>query len=84
MIDPTSISFFETGNARFFEGVKFEREGNIRNVIFKKESAINSVRSLYLLLFKTVFFEGEPVIDGEQVSIPIVVQDTVSTLDNDV
>ena len=58
--DPTSRSFFETGNARFLEDVEFEGEGNKMDVVFGEEY----------------------VIDGDQVSIPIAFQDTVSTLEN--
>ncbi|RDX98065.1 hypothetical protein CR513_19065, partial [Mucuna pruriens] len=36
--DPTSRSFFEMGNARILEEVEFEKEENIRNVIFEEES----------------------------------------------
>ena len=60
--NPTSRSFFETGNARFFEDVEFGGKENIRNDVF----------------------EEEPVIDSDQVSIPIAVQDTFSALDNNV
>ncbi|RDY06523.1 hypothetical protein CR513_09477, partial [Mucuna pruriens] len=35
--DPTSRSFFETGNARIFKEVEFEKEENIRNVVFEEE-----------------------------------------------
>ncbi|RDY04901.1 hypothetical protein CR513_11324, partial [Mucuna pruriens] len=35
--DPTSRSFFKTGNTRILEEVEFEKEENIRNVVFDKE-----------------------------------------------
>ncbi|RDY03185.1 hypothetical protein CR513_13259, partial [Mucuna pruriens] len=35
--DPTSRSFFETGNARILEEVEFGKEENIRNVVFEEE-----------------------------------------------
>ncbi|RDY12697.1 hypothetical protein CR513_02468, partial [Mucuna pruriens] len=37
--DPTSRSPFETGNVRFLEEVEFEKEDNIRNVVFEEESS---------------------------------------------
>ncbi|RDX91815.1 hypothetical protein CR513_26140, partial [Mucuna pruriens] len=40
--DPTSRSFFETGNARILEEVEFGKEENIRIVVFEKES-INDI-----------------------------------------
>nr|KYP71451.1 Retrovirus-related Pol polyprotein from transposon TNT 1-94 [Cajanus cajan] len=49
--NPTTKSFFETGNARFLEDVEFGKEENIRNVIF----------------------EEEPVIDSDQVLVPITI-----------
>ena len=35
--DPTSKSFFETGNAKFLENVEFEGEDNIKKVAFEEE-----------------------------------------------
>ncbi|TYK28144.1 Retrovirus-related Pol polyprotein from transposon TNT 1-94 [Cucumis melo var. makuwa] len=35
--DPTSKSFFETGNAKFLENVEFEGEDNIKKVVFEEE-----------------------------------------------
>ena len=35
--DPTIRSFFETGNARFLEEVKFEREDKSRDIVFEEE-----------------------------------------------
>nr|KYP40661.1 Retrovirus-related Pol polyprotein from transposon TNT 1-94 [Cajanus cajan] len=49
--NPTTRSFFETGNARFLEDVEFGKEENIRNVVF----------------------EEEPVIDSDQVLVPITI-----------
>ncbi|RDX92703.1 hypothetical protein CR513_25123, partial [Mucuna pruriens] len=40
--DPTSRSFFETGNARFLKEVDFEKEDNKRNVAFEEET-INDI-----------------------------------------
>ncbi|CAL1397367.1 unnamed protein product [Linum trigynum] len=40
--NPTSRSFFETGNARFLEDIEFWGEGNIRNVVFEEEQVIDS------------------------------------------
>ncbi|RDY10624.1 hypothetical protein CR513_04821, partial [Mucuna pruriens] len=39
--NPNSRSFFETGNARILEEVEFEKEENIRNVVFEEESVID-------------------------------------------
>ncbi|RDX86467.1 hypothetical protein CR513_32197, partial [Mucuna pruriens] len=36
--DPTSRTLFETGNVRILEEVEFEKEKNIRNVVFQEES----------------------------------------------
>ncbi|RDX69004.1 hypothetical protein CR513_51943, partial [Mucuna pruriens] len=38
--NPTSRSFFETRNARILEEVEFEKEENIRNVVFEEESIL--------------------------------------------
>ena len=35
---PLTKSFFETGNARFFEDVMFEGDDKVRNVVFEEES----------------------------------------------
>ncbi|KAA0056360.1 Retrovirus-related Pol polyprotein from transposon TNT 1-94 [Cucumis melo var. makuwa] len=35
--DPTSNLFFETENAKFLENVEFERENNIKKVVFEEE-----------------------------------------------
>ena len=35
--DPTSKSFFETGNAKFLKDVEFEGEDNIKKVVFEGE-----------------------------------------------
>ncbi|RDX74522.1 hypothetical protein CR513_45724, partial [Mucuna pruriens] len=40
---PYRSSFFETKNTRFLEKVQFEKEENIRNVIFKEESETTTV-----------------------------------------
>ncbi|RDX73031.1 hypothetical protein CR513_47412, partial [Mucuna pruriens] len=39
--DPISRSFFETGNVRILGEVDFEKEENIRNVVFEEESVNN-------------------------------------------
>jgi hypothetical protein len=38
--DPSTKSFFETGNARFLEDVVFEGEDKVRNVVFEEESIL--------------------------------------------
>ncbi|RDX66205.1 hypothetical protein CR513_55046, partial [Mucuna pruriens] len=40
--DPIPRSFFEMGNARILEEVEFEKEENIRNVVFK-EKIVNDI-----------------------------------------
>ncbi|RDX78767.1 hypothetical protein CR513_40905, partial [Mucuna pruriens] len=40
--DPTSRSFFETGNARILEEVEFGKEESIRNIVFEEESVNDS------------------------------------------
>ncbi|RDX94072.1 hypothetical protein CR513_23581, partial [Mucuna pruriens] len=60
--DPTSRSFFETGNARILEEVEFGKEGNIRNVVFEEESVNN--------------IETAPVIgDNVQTIVPDIVSE---------
>ncbi|RDX66847.1 hypothetical protein CR513_54347, partial [Mucuna pruriens] len=48
--DPTSRSFFETGNARTIEEVEFEKDEKIRNVVFEEEF-VNDIGQV-LILFK--------------------------------
>ena len=38
--NPTIRSFFETGNARFFEDVEFGGEDNVRSVVFEERTAV--------------------------------------------
>ena len=40
--NPTIRSFFETGNARFFEDVEFGGEDNVRSVVFEEEQQSGS------------------------------------------
>jgi len=40
--NPTSRSFFEMGNARFLKEIEFEKEENMRNVVFEEEPIIYS------------------------------------------
>ena len=46
--NPTIRSFFETGNARFFEDVEFGGEYNIRSVVFEEEQENNQDQVLKL------------------------------------
>jgi len=58
----TSRSFFDTGNVRFLKEVEFEKEENIRNVVFEEVPIINNHASL----------------------VPIIVQNTISVIENNV
>ncbi|KAJ9561477.1 hypothetical protein OSB04_006637 [Centaurea solstitialis] len=62
--NPTTKSFFESGNARFLEDVEFGGEDKIRNVVFEEEE--DQVHSSSI---------PTSAIDNDQVLIPIVVQD---------
>ena len=56
--DPTTKSIFKTGNARFFEDVKFDGEIRIgifllkRNMLIFPQLSLTLIRILYLTLFK--------------------------------
>ena len=57
--DPTTKSIFETGNARFFEDVEFDRGDKDRDFFFLKRNMLifpqlllTLFRILYLTLFK--------------------------------
>ncbi|RDY10582.1 hypothetical protein CR513_04868, partial [Mucuna pruriens] len=68
--DPTSRSFFETGNARILEEVEFEKEENIRNVVFEEEY----VNNIGQVLMSIIVLETIPVIgDNVQTIIPDIV-----------
>ncbi|RDX71620.1 hypothetical protein CR513_49011, partial [Mucuna pruriens] len=68
--DPTSRSFFETGNARILEEVEFGKEENIRNVVFEEES-INDIGQV---LVPITVQETTPVIgDNVQTIVPNIV-----------
>ncbi|KAJ9536278.1 hypothetical protein OSB04_un000550 [Centaurea solstitialis] len=62
--NPTTKSFFESGNARFLTDVEFGGEDKIRNVVFEEEE--DQVHSSSI---------PTSAIDNDQVLIPIVVQD---------
>ncbi|RDX83656.1 hypothetical protein CR513_35401, partial [Mucuna pruriens] len=63
------LSFFETGNARILEEVEFEKEENIRNVVFKEESVNNITKVLV------------PITDQETT---LVIEDNVQTIVPDI
>ena len=66
--DPASRSFFETGNAKFFEEVEFGGEDKVRDVVFEEE----------FISLPTVALEQNP-----QVPIPETVQEAApNNLDN--
>ncbi|KAJ9538265.1 hypothetical protein OSB04_030998 [Centaurea solstitialis] len=62
--NPTTKSFFETGNARFLEDVEFGGEDKIRNVAFEEEE--------YQVHSSSI---PTSAIDNDQLLIPIIVQD---------
>ncbi|RDX64212.1 hypothetical protein CR513_57263, partial [Mucuna pruriens] len=68
--DPTSRSFSKTGNVRILEEVEFEKEENIRNVVFEKEF----VNDIGQVLMPITIQETTPVIgDNVQTTIPDIV-----------
>ncbi|RDY04343.1 hypothetical protein CR513_11953, partial [Mucuna pruriens] len=68
--DPTSRSFFETGNARILEKVEFEKEENIRNFVFEEEA----VKDIGQVLVPITIQETIPVIrDNVQTILPDIV-----------
>ena len=71
--NPTIGSFFETGNARFFEDVEFKGEDNIRSVGFEEEKKNNQDQVLIL----DVVFCPNIALDNAQAILPNIVQDVV-------
>ncbi|RDY13060.1 hypothetical protein CR513_02069, partial [Mucuna pruriens] len=68
--DPTSRSFFETGNVRILEEVEFEKEENIRNAVFEEEF----VNDIGQVLLPITVQEITPVIgDNVQIIVPDIV-----------
>ncbi|RDY14607.1 hypothetical protein CR513_00305, partial [Mucuna pruriens] len=71
MLDPISRSFFETRNVRILEEVEFEKEENIRNVIFEEES-VNDIGQVFVPI---IVQETTPVIgDNIQTIVPNIIQ----------
>ncbi|RDY10613.1 hypothetical protein CR513_04830, partial [Mucuna pruriens] len=67
---PTSRFFFETGNTRILEEVEFEKEENIRNIVFEEEF-INDIGQVLMLV---IVQETTPIIgDNVQIIVPDVV-----------
>ncbi|RDX64209.1 hypothetical protein CR513_57264, partial [Mucuna pruriens] len=67
---PLQDPFFETVNARILEEVEFEKEENIRNVVFEEES----VNDICQVLVPIIVQETTPVIgDNVQTIVPNIV-----------
>ncbi|RDX82351.1 hypothetical protein CR513_36873, partial [Mucuna pruriens] len=65
--NPTSRSFFETGNARILEEIEFGKEENIRNIIFE-EKFVNDIGQILVLI---TIQETTPIIgDNVQTTVP--------------
>jgi len=68
LYNPTLRSFFETGNARFLEEVEFDKEENIRNVVFEEKPIIYSDQVLVPIIVQDI----TPVIEDNAQTIDIV------------
>ena len=75
---PTIRSFFETGNARFFEDVEFRGEDNVRSVVFEEEQENNQDQ----VLIPDVVFYPNIYLDNAQAILPNIVQDVIIVQDN--
>jgi len=76
--DPTSRSFFETGNARFLEEIEFWREEVLRNVGFEEEFVVENNK----VIVPVVIHDTTPQLNNDvQAPIPDVV---VQQNDNEV
>ena len=78
--NPTIRSIFETGNARFFEDVKFGGEDNIKSVGFEEEQENNWDQVLIL----DVVYCPNIALDNDQAILPNIVQDVMSQDNNEV
>ena len=76
--NPTIISFFEKGNARFFEDVEFGGEDNVRSVVFEEEQENNQDQVLIL----DVVFYPNIALDNAQAILLNIVQDVIMVRDN--
>ena len=76
--NPTIRSFFETGNARFFEDVEFGGEDNIRSAIFEEEQENNQDQ----VLIPDVVYYLNIALDNAQAILPNIVQDVIMVQDN--
>ena len=76
--NPTIRSFFEMGNARFFEDVEFRGGDNIRSVGFKEEQKNNQDQ----VLIPDVVFCLNIALDNAQAILPNIVQDVVMVQEN--
>ena len=76
--NPTIRSFFETGNARFFEDVEFGGEDNVRSVVFEEELENNQDH----VLIPDVVFYPNIALDNTQAILPNIVQDVIMVQDN--
>ncbi|RDX96475.1 hypothetical protein CR513_20861, partial [Mucuna pruriens] len=74
--NPTSRSFFEMGNVRILEEVEFEKEENIRNVVFEEEF-VNDIGQVLL----PITIQETTLVIGDNVQI--IVFDIVPKQDYD-
>ena len=75
--NPTIRSFFETGNARFFEDVEFRGEDNIRCVVFEEQE-----NNQDQVLIPDVVFCLNTTLHNAQGILPNIIQDFVMVQDN--
>ena len=69
--NPTTRSFFKTGNARFLEEVEFGGEGNVRNVVFEEPISDNDQ-----VIVLVIVQETNPAINNDdQTIIPDIIQE---------
>ena len=76
--NPSIKSFYETGNARFFEDVEFGGEDNVRSVVFEEEQENNQDQ----VLIPDVVFYSNIALDNAQAILPNIVQDVIMVQDN--
>ncbi|KAL6321459.1 hypothetical protein AAG906_016558 [Vitis piasezkii] len=70
--DPSTRSFFETGNAKFIEDVELSRRESLRNVVFEEESDSISIITIGHEIVDT------PEIHSTQVVEPVQVHEEVT------
>ena len=73
--NPTSRSFFETGNARFLEDIEFGGEENTRSVVFEEESSTIGIQDIIPLTVQDIVEDIIPNVVPNQDNIEILPQD---------